>query len=194
MMQAVEQVTRTPPSQLSPELQEVQRFAMSTKAGLYSGDYGRLAAQYQEYHRVQHDRMIELGLATVPPLRDLQHQINALLLNDGEPKSFDIPPFREALHKHFGREKEFYMIDMYTASEADLKAQLIDLRARKPDIHKQLVMLLCQASLFLQPDHPKSCSCMLCAHIRDTASGAGGAESKLAQVQSSASGSGSSRA
>lgn len=91
------------------------------------------------------------------------------MLESGEAKSFDIPAFRNALHKHFGREKEFLMLAKYTTSEADMKTQLVDLHARKPNIHKKLVMLLCAASLFKQPDHPRNCSCMLCAHIRRTA-------------------------
>lgn len=133
MMQAVKDVKLTPPSQLSPQLQEVQRFMLTTESQRVQGDDKTGLPALLEEERQQHKKMIDCALMTCPPLRDLQHQINALLLNDSEERSFDIPAFREALHKHFARNKEFLMIDAFTLTETCLLCQLIDLHMRKPE-------------------------------------------------------------
>lgn len=183
LKQAVKEISTAPPSQLSPQLQGMQRQMMRTRSHLEEIEQGRMPPEYIEDQRAQHDKMIECAFITCPPLRDLQHQINALLLNAGEERSFDLPAFSEVLHKHFGRKNEFNMIARYVVSETYMLCQLIVLHMCKPEIHKKLIPLLCQAALFEQPDHPKYCSCMLCNHIRDPAAMTGFYPEEIARAR-----------
>lgn len=152
------ELTRKPPSTLSPAMQALQRSIL----GVIPPHMQRLSVPFEQLRRTNHLADV---LETCPPLKQLQWEMNAVLDNNNEGLSIDTPALLDAIARHLGRPQRFTRIKELTPTVQELIGSLRDLYTRKPKTHQAVMQFLVRASLYQQAPHPKRCSCPLCTHM-----------------------------
>lgn len=116
--------------------------------------------------RRMHDGVHHLILQGWPQLTQYQFEVNEALRREKEFEvQIEILTILNAISQHLTGKKRFFMLDEYTSSIGKQMAQLVDLRTRKPTLHKVVMQYILEASLFQRAHHSKGCTCPLCAHM-----------------------------
>lgn len=172
MAHAIMELAHTPPTTLHPQLHDLQRLAMTMISQADEIDKGNPPPELVARWRKCHDQLIEESLVANPRIRDMQHELDALLCRNSESgkfkfgsNKFNMPALLNSCAKELGRPQLFTLIEFYSPTKDDLTSHLVDLHTSKPALHMQVMAILIRASLHQATRHPVGCTCVLCAHM-----------------------------